>query len=160
MATAMENLKTLVAACPAFQTWVDADDATEAAAHVYLVALSAPVAARPFAMAREKEPADHRRPSIAGGSHQHFAEAGTLELLFEDAVAAGDADDHEDAELAFMAHVNAVVADMMALAGSGAYLIVRGITIVNGPARVHPDARQSDGDYYQVLLDVAWGVEP
>lgn len=154
----LENLRALVAASTTFQAWVGAASAALALPSVYRVALTGAAIVRPLALVREKEPADHVKRAIAGGASTTFVESGTLELLFENDVADATLD-HGVIEAAFMDTVRAIIADMDALAGSGAYLIVRGFQIAEGPARAHPDTRHSAGDYYQVLYDVQWGIE-
>ena len=158
----LDNLRTLVAASSTFQTWVGAEDAAAAKAHIYLVGVDPAgegeslASKRPMAVVRHKVPADVEAEAVAGGARQHFTHRGALELLFEDTVATAQQSDHGDAELAFANHVDGVLSDMKALAGSGTYLNMIGHATLNGPARAHPDERASEGDYYQQSVEIEW----
>lgn len=153
------NLRDLLQDCVSFQTWVGALDAASAAANIYLVALSEPVAdKRPFALIAQREPAVVESLAIAGGAGQQFNDNGQLELLFEATVDPADAGDHAAAELRFTNAVGAIVDEMKSLAGTDGYVQLRSVGVLRGPARAHPNERDSEGDYYQVQFAVAWGL--
>jgi len=61
-----------------------------------------------------------------------------------------------DAELTFTNLVGDIISEMMELAGSGAYLNVTSIAIKDGPSRSSFDEKESNGDYYQVVLEIGW----
>lgn len=153
------NLKTLLAATTAFQTWVSASDAAGAAAHIGLVAID-PDADKsfrlqvPLALVRDTSPLDERWPK-----NVPYATAGTLEIVFMDAVATANAGSHADAMLAFQNTVGAVLTAMQQLSQSGGYLILQELTIADGPRRAHPDTRASQGDFMEIVVRVRWGVQ-
>jgi hypothetical protein len=156
----LDNLRDLLADCASFQTWVSALDAESAKADIYLVALSEPVGPkRPFALIAHREPAVLESRAIAGGVGQQFNDNGQVELLFEATVDPADAADHAAAELRFTNAVGAIVDEMKSLAGTNGYVQVRAIGVLRGPARAHPNERDSEGDYYQVQFAVSWGLE-
>jgi hypothetical protein len=155
----LSHFRTLLSNSSNFQSWVGAADATEALNSIYLVAIDEPIASkRPFALVRQTQPGSVRHEAIAGGSVQQFLDSGALEVLFEAAVASGNAASHVDAEMAFTNDIGAFFSDMEALAGSGAYLTMTAWNIAAGPARAHPDESESEGDYYQMLIRVEWGI--
>lgn len=160
LAAPLETLRRMVAASATFQSWTSSANATEAKTHVHLVAITDASAARPFAIVRYAEDADHREDASAWGATQLFIDQGSIELGFEADVADGDADSHEDAELAFVNDIGQIMEDVNDIAGTDDYLILRGWEVVRGPARAHPSEEHSEGDYYQILLTVEYGLTP
>ena len=156
----LANLRALIAASSSFQTWVGAASAAEALASIYQVGVDKGDYTRPFALVRHTNPGALTHESLAGGARNHFAPAGegSLEVVFEDEVASGNEDSHVDAEFAFTNNVGAVLADMETTGATGAYLVMHRWTVAFGPARAHPDEKQSEGDYYQIVIRVDWGT--
>ena len=155
MSLPLENLRTLVANSSYFQTWVSAADAAAACAHIYRVATDPPLAAkRPFATVRHCEPAEFAFDAATG------ADSGAVELWFEAAIAAGNQDDHADAEFAFTNVISMILSDIVTLSHQGGYMVVREIECLDGPGRGSRDETESEGQYYVVLYKVHWGILP
>lgn len=65
------------------------------------------------------------------------------------------ADTYGDAEFEHTNTVGAILAQMMALANDGGYLLVRRFRCPNGPERSDP----KDGEFYQSIWVLSWGLE-
>jgi len=148
----LDNLRTLLANCQSFQEWVGADDAAEALAFISLVAKD--TNERPLALAMQAPGRGWSAQQNAGGAANWFSSKGTLLLLLEDDVATEMAE--PDAELTFTNLVGDIISDIMELAGAGVYLNVTSIAIKDGPSRSFFDEKESNGDYYQVVLEIGW----
>ena len=148
----LDNLRTLLANCPSFQTWVGAADAAEALAAISLVAVE--TVERPLAIVMQAPGRGWASRQNAGGAANWFSQSGTLLILFEDDVEAEAIE--PDAELTFTNLVGAIISEMQDLAGSGGHLNVTSIAIKDGPSRSDFSEKESTGDYYQVVLEVGW----
>jgi len=153
---ALTNLRTLLADCEAFRAWVGAADATEAKARIYRVAEDAADATRPFALVAAGDDDDSEFDSA--GAANFFAAAGSLILRFEADVRSKYSADDAKAEIDFSNQVGTVLAEMKALAGSGAYLNIREIDMTMPPARSSIEEQEAGDDYFQIELEVRWGV--
>lgn len=143
---AMDNMRTLLSNCDAFQTWTGTEDAAGALAHVYLWGeLDENISASDYPMA-----AVYFGPSNnyggdreAGGESNLFLVTGSFDVVFWGDVSADyQGDDAGKWADAFMEAVNAVggiVDDVRELSGTdngtNAYLNVVGFNMVNSPLR-------------------------
>ena len=152
---ALNNLRTLLSNCAAFKTLVGAADAAAALASIHLVAVENPT--RPFALIAFAERGCWTARKNAGGAGNYFRDEGSLMLLLEQDVAEGTSTE-PDAGLTFANALGDIAADILELAGTGTYLSVTGVRVVQGPQRSHRDAAPKEGDYYQALLQVDWAL--
>lgn len=165
-----QYLENMLAACSAFQTWVGAEDATEAAASIYQEGLPAPsggadaytaaqlAALRPYAVIyQDAERRGWRRSRIGEGA---WVDAGRLlVVLKQTSTDANDGEPTADANVVFKNTVGSIVSGLCDLrdnSGSG-YLMIEEIGIEDGP--YWPDKRQSVAQGLWVAMDlfVEWG---
>ena len=168
----LEDLRTLLANCPAWRTWTGDATAELAKRHVHLVDIPpAPSAAgysaadlaelRPFARVDEYEEADR----LVGGfvlervSLGAFMPSGKLVLTFEDEVPQEDANDPAAAKLRFMNNVGAVLKDLVDLGdGEGDYLSVHKVEKLGRIARATEEDVETMGDYLQAQYVIHHGI--
>lgn len=153
----LTNLQTILANCATFQEWVGADNAEAAKARIYLVAVDEGSYIRPYALVAQGD--EWKRELSAGGAGHVFQPSGNLFLMFEANVSEAYQSDHRDAELEFTNKIGTIIKEMEALAGQSGYLTVNYINYKEeGPSRSSEDERETQGDFYQVILEVGWGV--
>jgi hypothetical protein len=148
----MNALRVLIANTSEFQTWTGTGDADAAAGRIYLAGVDADDATRPFAVISHGARWEARR--YAGGARNWFLTTGSLRVLFEAAIDAGDVDDHEDAESAFLGDVGGIMSAALDLSGSDDYLSLDTVELEFGPARSDEDEAE---DYYQARFECVWG---
>lgn len=146
-------LRNMVAACPSFQNWVGAANATAALSsiHVQAVSMSGQTPTeRPFCIV-----------FIPNGSISTKLETGTyqsgslLQLWFEANVAEADRDNHTDAFYAFASYVERIIEELWSQVGGQNSLLIQTMEMSTAPARA--DLMENE-DYYQCLFDVRFGV--
>ena len=168
----LENLAVLLAACPAFQAWVNAPNAQRARNSIYLVARPAGSAVRPFALIHQTGAArSWAATRIADGAAGMYTKAGALGIFFEAGVSPEyQPDEREaDAELEFTNAVGAIIDGLLDLAGTAGYIAIRDVRKAVGPVRAssieentidaaQPDSmqEQSNGCYYQIAFEITW----
>lgn len=157
LSTPDAKLRDLLAASATFQTWVGAENAEAAKAHIHLTAVMEPT--RPFALIALADGGPWNYGAVSGGGRQHFLPSGSLILHLEAEVAANYQGDESlaDAEFEFRNNVGAVLLEMGNLAGSSDYLTVVSFDLIDGPARSHPDTAVGEGDFYQITFMVSYG---
>jgi hypothetical protein len=147
----LAHLRTLIAACPAFQAWTGAANAAAAAARIHLVNLPEGDLTRPFALIGYGEKWKYTK--IADIS---FQARGELFVMFEDDVASANQASEADAVIAFMNDVGATLAEMMDFSGWNGYLHIAEIEIGSVPERFTSEEGQMDEDYYRVEFVATW----
>ena len=158
----LDYLRHTVAASTTFQTWTSSADEAAALAHVYPVEvvpsgadeparIAALTAALPFAVVDWMPGA--RRVKIGGGSRNYFQTEGDLGLLFRAAISASDAG---DAAYDFLNKIGAIISEMEVKAGLPGYLDVSAFVVEEGPHRPEEKEAKVLGEYYEMLLRVAW----
>lgn len=152
----LTNLQTLLANSATFQDWVDAADADEAKARIYLIAVSEGSYTRPYALISTGD--SWERKLTAGGASHCFEPSGSLFLLFEANVSEANKNSHRDAELEFANKIGAIISEMETLAGQSGYLAVYSISLKAGPSRSGEDEKDAQGDYYQIMFEISWGI--
>ena len=152
LSLALENLRTLLAACPSFQTWVGAADAAAAKARIHRVSKAGPT--RPFALVDQWT--DASATAFAGGAGESFTHSGSQILRFEGEVSEQDSDEPADAFYTFWNAVGAIILEMEQLSGTDGYLVVRSIMLEDGPFRSKDFEGEAD-DYYYADFVVEWG---
>ncbi len=150
LALPMCRLRVLLSATTEFQTWCGAGDALTARDSIYVAGADSPVV--PFAVVSYGPM--WRMERVAGGAKDWFTNRGSLRVMFEAAVAAGDADGHEDAETTFLNDVGGIMSAALVLSGSDDYLSLTGAELDYGPVRSDED---ETSDYYQARFAVTWG---
>lgn len=163
---AKDNLINSLADSSAFQTFVGAATATQARARVHKSALPPPrdgdkfaleelQTLRPYALVWST--AYHRGHDGSGGGFEFDAGDGALSILVEEDVAVEIADNPAEIENRFEAHLDAIIADLIAVAGSAGYLAIEDLSITDEYARTHPDLVHTYGDVIATVIDVKWG---
>lgn len=162
LALPAEYLRELLAQSLTWQGWCEAEGPEAVKDHIYKVAVPGSGAAvrskRPFALIDQG--ADWKLEKVAGGSKNYFLGSGDLLLMFEAEVPedlAGN-DKHDLAQDWFMNLVGLICDEMMALAGEGSYLAVTRFALQDGPSRSAKKVHHTEGDYFQVLFAVEWGI--
>lgn len=145
----MANLRAALSQCDAFQTWVDANDATAALSSIGLVEKAD--LTRPFAVIDHGETWETRR--LDGGGTYH--DNGSLFVLFEEDVAEDNQSSEADAVLAFSNTIGAILEDLWAV--SPGVFDTRSISLVSGPLRSDDKERKQGEDYVQIIFQVRWG---
>ena len=169
----LENLRLLVAACPAFQAWAGDATAEAAKAHVHLVDLPPAEDAGGYTRAELAElmplavvdefALDGDRPGGDAWSSDRnglgaFVDSGKLLLRFEAAVPEEDANDPAAAKLKFYNAVGAVLQDMKGLGGGDAdYLSIHRIVRYHPATRTPVESENAQGDVFRVSYVVFWG---
>jgi hypothetical protein len=175
----LQNLRELVAACATFQAWVGADTAeTPATAALASTCLQEP-SPESGDETHAPEELELRRPfalidwfvplSGMGGEPYHaqrigqlaYVESGRLMLTFE-ADTDPAATTHTEALTKFVEKVEAIVGEMLGLAGTdnGSYthLSLTGIELLIRPHRSPVQEHETQGDYWRVTLLVNVGI--
>lgn len=169
-----ELLRTTLAACTTFQTWVGAANASQAAEHVYLEALPVDLdwsdymelerikARRPFAMIWTSESDGLRIRSIA--SPYGTTISGTLYIRFEGNVDPDVAEDYAEVDRLFKNTIGSILQSgdvsnpgLVELSGTAGYRDLEQITVKYW-ARTHKDQRPTLGDAQMCEIAIAWGV--
>lgn len=144
----LASLRDALAACPAFQTWVGAADATAAKAFIHL--LVAPEAGPyPLAIVDFGDTA-RERYSVASGSRWVLRSGSDLILLFR-AEASGE---EPDATFTFLNALGAVAEELERSAGIYAQG-TPGLTemeLVLPPVRTIEEKRQTEGDFFEAAF--------
>lgn len=156
MAGEMDNLRNLLAACPAWQTWTGAADAAEAllSTHKGAIAIDpdageAIADARPLALVKLPDNPTVEGEDISGsGAGTGFTVDQDILLLLEDNVAAGDADDPAAALQTFWDHNLDVLREAFAPGRVELYLSVLTFRLLHC-GRSPTEEHASDGDYFQ-----------
>jgi len=149
-----DEARKLVASSTTFQTLVGFPaDPTNAKTRVYLGRRTA--VTRPFALIGS----DGSWEYLDVGANPGDWPRGELFLMFEIAVASGDAADPEASKTAFMNQCGKIVAEILANSIIGGYLIVRDIRRRWGPKRSHKREKNTEGDYYQAGYGMLFGLE-
>ncbi len=166
----LANLRTLLAASAAWQSWTGAGSPAAAAERIYLIGLfplarsftlAELQAMRPFAVVDLWTP-----PGGYGGepwksdrvAESAYQDAGKLTLDLVDEVAPEDANDIATAKLRFLNDCGSVLSDMQNLSGTDAYLTVHRFELFQGPVRCDPDVVAVQGDFYRAQFIVHWGI--
>lgn len=145
LSTPADSLAELISESSTFQSWVSADDATEALDSIYIAARSASGEgeySRPFALIY-----------FEGFSHglNRYAN-GTLYLLLESDVSEAT---HQDATYEFTNQAGAIIGDVMAGSYASGKLFIRSINSAVAPQRA--DFNESE-DYFQQYYAVEYGL--
>lgn len=152
----MASLRTMLSECASFQTWVGAEDATEALESIFYVALPRASVSRPFALVSSYPVEGWGMGLAAQGSGGVFRKRGQLFLLIEDAVAAENLDSKADAEIVFLNNLGSVMADMEVKLQSAGNLTGMDVELIElrGPDEMEAEGEEAS---YQAIFGVAWG---
>jgi hypothetical protein len=148
----MQRLKTLLLATTIWQGIVDeADD------HIRFceVGEHEDVALRPWALIDQGS--QWEADLSATGTAHEFLSSGSLMLRFVFNVAAGDADNSGDAQMSITNTIGEIIEQMIALAGSGGYLMINSIKLAE-LGRTAPENRASEGDFVSMMFEIGWGL--
>ncbi len=159
----MENLRQLLAHCLVWQSWCrSSGDAAAAAESVYLCGPPGPEESaygseelrvlRPMAVVLWMP--GFRAERI--GAVQYRA-TGNLGLRLEADVPAELADSERDSEIDFLNHLGNLIAEMTGIDQGLGYLVPLAIG-VQSVKRSSRKSAGSEGDYFEAVLSVEWGV--
>ncbi|WP_166820516.1 hypothetical protein [Thalassoroseus pseudoceratinae] len=146
LSTPADKLAELVSESSTFQSWVSADDATEALDSVFIQARSASgdgEYSRPFALIYFE--------GFSNGLNRYAN--GTLYLLLEADVTEST---HQDSAYEFTNQAGAIVAEVMAGSYAGGKLFIRSINSAVPPQRA--DFNESE-DYIQQYYSIDYGLD-
>ena len=143
-------MRELLANTTEFRTWSGVATVAAARDRIYLAGSDS--VTRPFAVISHGTRWEARR--YAGGARNWFLTTGSLRVLFEAAIAAGDLAEHEDAEGTFLTAVGGIMSAALELSGSDDYLSLEGVELDFGPARSDED---EGANYYQARFECSWG---
>jgi hypothetical protein len=151
----LERLRDLIADCTAFQTWVGAADAAAAKLHIHYHGYTGNT--RPFVVIGDM-------PGYRIGlrdTHGTPRLSGNLWLAAEAAVGADYLRTDDDAGLEFGNAWGAVLAEMVAKAGTGASynMELASLERVDGPNRSSDEERAQGEDFIQEIWQVTWGFD-
>jgi hypothetical protein len=149
-------LRTMISQSTSFQTWTGTANATAALARIYFEAQDDASIARPFSLVFMGN--EYVQQSIAGGASQVFQPSGQLVMMFEDAVAPGNAGSEADSYFAFANEIGDVIDDLLALGGTDSLLSFESIALTGGPSRSEKNDKVSLGDIYTASFNVNWEI--
>lgn len=151
-----EALKTLVSESSTFQTAVGAENAAAALASIHIGCIDDPSTEAAYALivnsGNDKNDADSTN---AGGSRQ-FLKGGDVELWLYRPIAEDYQDEHGDALIDFENFYEAVLDEIMELAGTPGYLVINNWSLIDQPARNEPESKEKD--MYQARIMISWGL--
>ncbi len=147
----LKHLRSALAACTSFQTWVGAKNSAEAEESIYYVAVDGETDP-PFALVdtMNRFSLEH----AAGGLSNEFSQKGDLLLVLQSAVDP----DHSvsEAALTFSNLIGSVLLELTGLAGRPGYLNITGISLEIPMVRPSEDEKKTVGDFYQVGFRVSY----
>jgi hypothetical protein len=148
----MQRLKTLLMATAAWQAIADIQDD-----HIRFCEVSETedVALRPWALIDQGPQWDAELSAV--GTSNEFLASGSLMLRFVFDVLAADAESAGDAQMRVTNTIGEILEQMIALAGSGGYLMVNSIKLVE-QGRTAPEHRASEGDFVSMMFEIGWGL--
>jgi len=162
---AQDHLRTMLANCSAFQTWLGVANATAALAKIHHEALPPPASSaeqytpaalathRPFAIVWTDEENGYTRSSLAAGA---FDASGRLAVKLEQAVPSAVAGDPGEADLRFKNSIGQIIDGLCGMVDTAGYLSFKRLTVDVGPYRSHPDEVPTQGDWQAVELGIDW----
>jgi len=148
-ALVLAEMETLLANCPAFQTWVGAASAAAAAESIHWGRTVSTT--RPLVVIQDEDVGANRIGMSAYG-HE-----GRLSLQFEGEIAEADREDAKAARYGFDNALGAILANLEALAGTDAFLSMASWRFSQLPVR-GSEEEEADGNYYYLGdIEVTWG---
>ena len=159
MSEPLSRLAAMLADCEAWQSWVEADDATEALGHIRYVEIGADelTTLQPWALIDQG--ASFNLDTVAGGGFDQMTVGGSLLLRIQDAVAEAVADDPAAAQFTFANHLGAVISGLRALAGGSGRLPELSFELLD-LYRPDPKLRVpgQEGDFFSATFEIRWGL--
>ncbi len=156
LSTPLAGVRTMVAASSNFQALVHVASAAEALSSVHIVAFDPDTQDLPFAHVFYAE--DFSFTAIAGGASHVFEPNHAVIVAFEAEVPQEYRDDPDDAMLAFLNTIGAILDDMMTLAGQGGYPAVRNIAQSEPPWCTAIEDQVTEGHRQGVAFRLEWGL--
>ncbi len=150
----LENLRTLIANCTAFQTWTGTADAAEAKTRIELFAatcstLTLPAAAIDFAAPNNFWQAQKQ----FDGSVPLFVRTGSADISFEMEITEAYRDDPEQSYMELANDIGGIIDDMLELAGTDEYLMLTGLSVKAGPGKF---GKEESEKLAGVLVTATW----
>lgn len=163
----LSHCRTLIAACPSFQTWAGAASAADAEAFIHLVGPPPPAnrkAYTPAELAALRPLVIVDSPPSSAPAYESrrialktYRPGGRLFVTFEDDVLAEDAQDFEETKLRYLNHLGGVISDIEDLAGTANYLSVLSLH-QSWIRRAAKSEVPTQGDYIVGALMIEWGL--
>lgn len=151
----VDEFATMLANVAAFQTWVDADDASEAISSIYPHGIETGLDNRPFCAIHLD---GYKSTAIGGGFGNTFSDSGAVLLVFEAAVGDDNIDSIPDAVNEFLNAVGSIIAGLKSLSGVDGYPHIRTLDRYSGPSRVDAAEANTSEDYIQMAFTATWGT--
>lgn len=150
----MDEMRTLLANCSAFQTWTGVMNATAAKSYIQIV--GAAIADEPeLPFARISLHDDWSMEKVATGS---WIENGALELAFFSEITEANVDTPIDESFEHLNEIGAIFANIQSLSGSDAYLEVTRIS-KSEMGVIDPSESNADGNArFASIWRVDWGL--
>lgn len=149
-------LKTLVSESETFQTAVEAANATEALAHIHINQIDKPPIDETFALIINSGNDSNIADGINAGGVLNMLAGGDVELWLYRPIPESYQANHTDALTDFENFYEAVMNEIMALAGQPGYLIINNWQLIDMPARGEPES--DNKNMYQIRLTISWGL--
>jgi hypothetical protein len=145
----------LIALVDACNAWTTLGGST---ADLYVMA-APDTATRPFAVAADTDQWLLRVDS-SGGTGVNVTDQGALLLIIERGITAGQTD--AQAAYEFRNLVGDLITEMLDKSGTGSagseLLWITGLRMSDPPMRAHPRIREDEGDFYQCVLEITYGI--
>jgi hypothetical protein len=153
---ALYQLRRLMSQCDALQTWVDADNATEALGSIYYYDTPVSTNVRPVAVVSDGDSAQWIANST--GTRTHYISSGGLHLFFEGDIADANQGNIADSLTAFKNDIGGIIDDMLNLSGTDDYMNITSISLIAGPQLSADDEAVGDNHYVNAAFSVEWGI--
>lgn len=164
-------LRTLLSNSATLQAWTGTADAAAALARIHHDGLPEPgdnrprhtlaelKGYRPYAIVWLDGDGGYRRVQDGYGlGPQLGAEAGRLKFELVQDVPAAVANDIAEADLLWKNTIGQILDDLVVLIATGAYLLVRALSIDEGPYRYEASRAAEIGDAQGITIGVDWGT--
>lgn len=150
-----DHMRTLLADCDAFQTWVNETTAADAKTHVGIFHADEADITLPHCVVRW--PGGFNMVKEFGGGINLFVRDGVMDVYFEDNIPSAYQGETnlDDAALNFLNDIGAILDDLDDLAGTGTYLNVTSVSIPEGPQLA---GKEEGGDTIQLLVRFTWSM--
>ena len=166
IALAQEYLRTTLADCTSFRTWVGAVNQAQALARIHHEALPPPItgsehtleelrAYRPCALIWTDVDNGFARRVVSVDSS---IDSGSLGLRLAQDVGEEISHLHAEVYQRFINSVGQIVDELVGLAGLAGYLAMTSLELKSGPFRSHPDEYETVGDIQFCDLRITWGA--
>lgn len=157
MTSPVDAMRTLIANSSTFQDWVDADDATEAKAFIFLFEMLESAIVFPSVIISMDKWKSNGYASSSTGTL--FINSGSLIVQFQGLAPESYVASSENGIVWWLNQMESILDDMRSLSATGGYLDIKNIESTFGPARFDETRRHQGGDVIQQIFNITWGYE-